>query len=166
MTTAHMEFIMKILKKMPKEHYIEPSKIKKIYITHADADHAGVTWYFEEEYETQIYFHPSSKGIIENGNHAYGNWNLSFSFELNLNFQKIGNPSISSQKGFTKVFLIIDYFQLEEIEFKVLESLGRTYTWICILLSDESGLFFTGDYLLYVPSLSEDEGILRRNGIN
>jgi len=33
-------------------------------------------------------------------------------------------------------------------------------------LSDESGLFFTGDYLLYVPSLSEDEGILRRNGIN
>lgn len=64
----YYEDIIKILK----ENYIDPSKVKKIYLTHADADHAGLSGYFEEEYRTKVYLHPASQGIIKNENRAYG----------------------------------------------------------------------------------------------
>ncbi len=155
------------IKKMLSENHIDPLKIKKIYLTHADADHAGLSGYFEEEYGTEVYLHPSSKGIIENENRAYGTdtplSQLNHYFTVLVNyftkskFPKIGKFFNTNPKEFYESFPIIDYFKLDGIEFKVLESLGGHIPGQVFFLSEELGLFFTGDYLLYIPSLSDEE---------
>jgi len=155
------------IKKMFAENQIDPSKIKKIYLTHADADHAGVSGYFEEEYRTEVYLHPASRGIMENENRAYGTdtplFQLNHYFTILVNyftkskFPKDGKFFDIKPKELCGAFPVIDYFKLDGIEFKVLESLGGHIPGQVFFLSEELGLFFTGDYLLYVPSLSEEE---------
>ncbi|PMP66694.1 MAG: MBL fold metallo-hydrolase [Thermodesulfobacterium geofontis] len=155
------------VKRMLLENHIDPSKIKKIYITHVDADHVGLSGYFEEEYKTEVYLHPSSKGIIENENRAYGTdtplFQLNHYFTILVNyftkpkFPKIGKFFDTKPKEFFEAFPVIDYFKLDGTEFKVLESLGGHIPGQVFFLSEELGLFFTGDYLLYIPSLGKEE---------
>jgi glyoxylase-like metal-dependent hydrolase (beta-lactamase superfamily II) len=155
------------IKKMFAENQIDPSKIKKIYLTHADADHAGVSGYFEEEYRTEVYLHPVSRGIMENENRAYGTdtplFQLNHYFTILVNyftkskFPKDGKFFDIKPKELCGAFPVIDYFKLDGIEFKILESFGGHIPGQVFFLSEELGLFFTGDYLLYVPSLSEEE---------
>ncbi|MCS7203877.1 MAG: MBL fold metallo-hydrolase [Thermodesulfovibrio sp.] len=155
------------VKKMLKENGIEPSKIEKIYISHADADHAGLSGYFEEEFGTEVFMHKDSKGIIENENRAFGaNTPLT---ELNKYFTVLVNTFTQCKfpknlKSFEnrfnekiKDFTVIDSFDIGNLTFKVIESLGGHIPGQVFFLSESAGLFFTADYLLYIPSLNEEE---------
>jgi len=122
------------VKRMLRVNGIEPGKIRKIFISHADADHAGMSGYFEEEFGTEVFMHSSCRGIIENQNRAFGATTILE--ELNRNFTILVNTFtkckfpvqwkpfkeevIESINGFS----VIDRFFIGELEFKVLESLG------------------------------------------
>lgn len=155
------------IKKMLRENGIEPSKIERIYISHADADHAGLSGYFEDEFGTEIYMHRDSKGIIDNENRSSGiNTPIS---ELNRNFTILVNTFTKSKfprkwKSFEnsageKVgdFKVIDKLKIGNLIFKVIESLGGHIPGQVFFLCEEAGAFFTADYLLNVASLRDDE---------
>ncbi|HHW21079.1 MBL fold metallo-hydrolase [Thermodesulfovibrio thiophilus] len=155
------------VKRMLQENDIDPSQIKKIYISHADADHAGLSGYFEEEFGTEIFMHETSKEIIDNENRAFGA--ITPLVELNhyftilvhelteCRFPKYWTAFNNETKEKIKDFSVIDYFNIGGFQFKVIESLGGHVPGQVFFLSDSAGLIFTGDYLLYVPSLVQEE---------
>lgn len=155
------------LKKMLRENGIEPSKIERIYISHADADHAGVSGYFEEEFGTEVFMHRKSFQVILNENRSFGvDTSLS---QLNENFTLLVNAFTKSKypknpkffEGFTKEslgeFPIIDKFSIGDGVFKVIESLGGHIPGQVFFLSEEYGLLFTADYLLNLKTLKDEE---------
>lgn len=155
------------LKRMLRENGIEPSKIDRIYLSHADADHAGVSGYFEEEFGSEVYMHRESIDIIGNENRSYGvNTPIS---QLNRNFTVLVNAFTKSKfpknpKVFQNIkenswgeFPIIDAFSLGDLDFKVIESLGGHIPGQVFFLSIEAGLLFTADYLLNVKTLKDEE---------
>ncbi|GAB6182870.1 MBL fold metallo-hydrolase [Thermodesulfovibrio hydrogeniphilus] len=157
----------KDVKKMLKENGIEPSKIRKIYISHADADHVGLSGYFEEEFAAEVFMHPASKGIIEKNNRAFGSntplgtLNQYFTILVNAitetKFPQHWKPFKIEKANRTGDFFVIDEFYIGELQFKALESIGGHIPGQVFFLNEEAGLLFTADYLLYLPSLSEEE---------
>lgn len=155
------------LKRMLRENGLEPSKIERIYLTHVDADHAGVSGYFEEEFGCTVYLHRSSVDIIENENRSHGvNTPLSL---LNRNFTILVNAFTKSkfpknpsffdlgEKRRWGDFRVIDSFRIGEFCFDVIESLGGHIPGQVLFLSEEAGILFSADYLLNVKSLKDEE---------
>lgn len=155
------------VKKMFRENGIFPEKISKIYLTHPDADHAGVVGYFEEEFNTEVYLHKNAVDVIKNENRAYGVntplYELNHYFTILVNyFTKCKFPKnykVFNIKENEKIyeFKIIDFFKIGNLIFKVLESLGGHIPGQVFFLCEEAGIIFTADYLLYIPSLTEEE---------
>jgi glyoxylase-like metal-dependent hydrolase (beta-lactamase superfamily II) len=155
------------VKKMLLNHGIEPSRVERIYLSHGDADHAGLSGYFEREFGTKVVMHPLTAKIIEHENRAYGVKNpierLNAHFTVLVNrfteFLPPENPEFFENKdlGSRGGFKVIDRFEVFGIEFLVLESRGGHVPGQVFFLSEEKGLLFTADYLLNVPSLREEE---------
>ncbi|BDH79589.1 MAG TPA: ACT domain-containing protein [Methanothermobacter sp.] len=155
------------VKKMLKENNIDPSQITRIYLSHADADHAGLSGYFYEEYGTRVFMHPEAKDIIRLENRAAGSktplMELNHYFTILVNhfteckFPKDWQPYKTKKKAKIGAFPTIDQFSVGDLEFKVLESLGGHVPGQVFFLSEEAGVLFSGDYLLYVPSLGDEE---------
>jgi len=155
------------IKNMLEENNIKVEKIKRIYISHADADHAGTSGYFEEEFGTKVFMHPACKGIIEHNNRAYGSnsplYQLNEFFTVLVNyftkckFPKNWIPFDTKVKGTFGIFPIIDEFEFGGLKFKVLESLGGHIPGQVFFISEEAGILYSADYLLYIPSLTREE---------
>ncbi|WP_205664644.1 MBL fold metallo-hydrolase [Ammonifex thiophilus] len=155
------------VKRMLKDNGFDPARIKRIYLTHADADHAGLSGHLAREFGTQVFLHPDARGVLEKENRAWGSG--SPLTELNHYFTVLVNaftnftppPSWEAfrREGKGKIcgFPIIDSFTVGGCTFKVLESLGGHVPGQVFFLSAEAGLLFTGDYLLFVPSLDPEE---------
>jgi len=155
------------LKRVLRENKLLPEKVKRIYLTHPDADHAGLSGYFEEEFGTEVYLHPEAIPVIEKENRVYGV--KTPLYELNKYFTRLVNyftkakfpkkpKTFRTQKlGNIGVFPVIDSFEIGDHTFKVLESLGGHVPGQVFFLCETLGLIFTADYLLYIPSLSEEE---------
>ncbi len=148
-------------------HAIDPSRITRIALTHADADHAGWASPMQETYGTEVFMHPDSLGIFEHQNRAYGSdtqlmaLNSAYTRLINrlteLSTPKKITPyppssSAISQRG---AFKVIGEFQVADLHFEILESHGGHVPAQIFLLEPEYGLFFCGDYLIDVPSLSD-----------
>jgi len=155
------------IKDLFKRKGIDPSHVRRIFISHPDADHIGTSGYFAEEFGTQVFMHPDCKGIINNENRAYGiNTKLS---KLNKHFTVLVNKftqckypkkiSFFSTSVIDKIgtFNVIDTFPVGNLEFQVLESHGGHVPGQVFFLNREHGLFFTSDYLINVDSLSVEE---------
>ncbi|QER42082.1 MBL fold metallo-hydrolase [Thermodesulfobacterium sp. TA1] len=147
---------------------IDPENIKKIYLSHADADHVGLTGHFEEEFQTEVWCHKDALGVMEKENRVYGVptplYELNHYFTILVNyFTKTKfpkNPKVfNHQKVYETLngFPVIDFFNIGSLKFKVIESLGGHIPGQVFFLCEEFGLLFTADYLLYVPSLTEEE---------
>ena len=155
------------VKRMLKENGIPPEKISRNYLSHADADHAGTSGYFAEEFGTEVFMHPLCKGVIEHNNRAYGTstplYQLNKFFTVLVNyFTKCKFPSnwtpFSTKKlGELNGFTVIDEFKVGNSKFKVLESLGGHVPGQVFFLSEDAGLLYSADYLLYIPSLRKEE---------
>lgn len=61
----------KDVKNLLKRKRMDPSHVRRIFVSHPDADHIGSAGYFTEEFGTQVFMHTDYKGIIGNENRAY-----------------------------------------------------------------------------------------------
>ncbi len=155
------------LKKMLLKHGISPESVEKIYLSHADADHAGVSGYFEREFGTKVWLHPLAWEVIKKENRAYGvkthieRLNAHFTVLVNrfTEFLPPEKPEFFRTEviGEEEGFKIIDQFDVFGIKFEVLESWGGHVPGQVFFLSKDAGLLFTADYLLNVPSLRDEE---------
>jgi glyoxylase-like metal-dependent hydrolase (beta-lactamase superfamily II) len=154
-------------KAMLRENGLNPRMVRRIYLTHADADHAGMSGYFAEEFGSSVYLHSEAVGILERGNRAWGS--KTPLMELNHCFTALVNeftgfrvPSGWTPYGAKPIewvsgFPVIDGFELSGQFFKVLGSAGGHIPGQVFFLSSDLGVVFTADYLLHVDTLSQGE---------
>jgi glyoxylase-like metal-dependent hydrolase (beta-lactamase superfamily II) len=156
------------VKKMLLDNDIAPGKIERIYLSHADADHAGLSGYFAEEYGSKVWLHAAAKDIISHENRAWGSGiellELNHYFTRLVNaFTKFRAPESWFAYGRSgpdkKIagFSVIDSFAVDTEIFYVIESLGGHVPGQVFFLNCASGLFFPGDYLLLTDSLETEE---------
>ncbi len=148
-------------------HALDPSRITRIALTHADADHAGWAAPLQETYGTQVFMHPDCRQIFEHQNRAYGSDTQLMA--LNGAYTRLINhltelqtpagitpfPPSSSNMDYWEEFKVIGEFRVADLCFEVLESHGGHVPAQVFLYEPEYGLLFCGDYLIDVPSLSD-----------
>jgi glyoxylase-like metal-dependent hydrolase (beta-lactamase superfamily II)/uncharacterized protein with ACT and thioredoxin-like domain len=154
------------IKRLFKRKSWNPADLKRIFITHADADHAGTTGYFAAEFGTQVYMHPAGKDVIAGDNRVCG-----FSGKLsNLNkfYTRLVNrftncrfpekPKYFSASMFERAgaFNVIARFPIGTLQFEVLESHGGHIPGNVFFLNRKYGLLFSADYLLNIKSLTAE----------
>ncbi len=155
------------VKQMLLDSGFDPAQVRGIYLTHADADHAGMSGYFAREFDTPVYLHGDAKDVIEHENRAWGSdsplLNLNHYFTVLVNeftrsrvpdrwtpFKREDTSEVSG-------FKTIDSFRFSGQTYRVIESLGGHVPGQVFFFGDDSGLIFTADYLLLVESLSPEE---------
>jgi len=154
-------------KEMLRSRGLDPSRIKRIYISHADADHAGMAGLFADEFGCMVWMHPEAEGIIRNHNRAWGSatpyidLNRCFTVLVDeftrASFPGEWNAFKVSGKENAGGFGVVDEFSLDGRSFSVLMSLGGHLKGQVFFLSIEAGIFFTADYLLNIDSLPAEE---------
>jgi glyoxylase-like metal-dependent hydrolase (beta-lactamase superfamily II) len=155
------------VKAMLRENGIDPARIKRVYLTHADADHAGMSGHFVREYGSKVFLHRVAKGAITNENRAWGSStpfvSLNGLFTVLVNrFTCASYPEECSEFELTEQgrmggFPVIDEFAVGDRRFLVLESLGGHVPGQTFFVSPEAGILFTADHLLNLESLSPEE---------
>jgi len=155
------------VKAMLRENGIDPARIERVYLTHADADHAGMSGHFAREYGSKVFLHRTAKGTITNENRAWGSStpfiSLNGLFTVLVNgFTHASYPEDcmefrSTEKGRMGGFPVIDEFEVGHHGFLVLESLGGHVPGQTFFVSPHTGILFTADYLLNLESLSAEE---------
>jgi glyoxylase-like metal-dependent hydrolase (beta-lactamase superfamily II)/uncharacterized protein with ACT and thioredoxin-like domain len=155
------------IKRLIRNQGMDPAWVRRIYVTHADTDHAGTSGYFEQEFGTVVFMHPGSAGVITHMNRAHGisgsllNLNKYYT-RLSSRFTECRFPSrprhfSTKEREETGSFWIIDTFKVGPLLFEVLESHGGHTPGLVFYLNREFGLLFTSDFLLNVRSLSPEE---------
>ncbi len=146
---------------------MDPAQVRRIFVTHCDADHIGTAGLFEKEFGTEIFIHPAGKGIVRDGNRAHGTSGKLLT--LNKYYSRLVNKFTdctfpgkaryfsTSATGRVGAFAIIDTFSIGPLDFLVLESHGGHIPGHVFFLNKSHGLFFTSDYLINVKSLSSEE---------
>ncbi len=155
------------VKGMLRENGLDPGTVGRIYLSHADADHAGMSGYFAAEFGSRVFLHRDSEGILREGNRAWGSgtslMELNRCFTLLVNeFTKFRVPSTwipyaSRAVEWIYGFSVIDRFELAGRSYLVLGSEGGHIPGQVFFLSQDGGVIFTADYLLRVDTLSQAE---------
>ena len=142
-------------------------RLKRIYITHADADHCGAAGYFS----APSYLNPETLLITRETSRAYGSSSQGCILEevytkiINL-FSRFNPPSnvilfpeisqsgeIIEKRG---LFPVIARFKIGDLNFEALEGLGGHMHGEIFYLCPEEGLIFPEDALINFKSLSLD----------
>ncbi|MDI6711308.1 MAG: MBL fold metallo-hydrolase [Bacillota bacterium] len=155
------------VKRMLRENGLDPARVSRIYLGHADADHAGMSGCFAAEFGSRVFLHPAARGVLENENRAWGSGSplteLNHYFTVLVNtFTKYRVPDDWSaydtgEHGLLGGFRVIDAFTVGGETFQVLESAGGHVPGQVFFVGTGAGLVFTGDYLLLVESLRPEE---------
>jgi len=136
-------------------------RIKRIYITHADADHCGAGGLFD----ATAYTHIGSREVIRRANRAYGSRSESSILEevyttvINLfsHFTPPENLEVFPEEkiGTRSIFPVLARIKVHDLEFEVLESLGGHMHGQVYLFCPGHGIVFTADTLINFGSLDE-----------
>ncbi len=137
-------------------------KLRRIFVTHADADHAGAAGYFDAD----TFIHKGANEAIEKANRAYGSQAEASILEevytklINL-FSEFNPPHKtrvfpSKALGSCGIFQVVERLDIGGLEFEVLESLGGHVWGQVFFLCSQAGLLFTGDSLINFDSISEE----------
>jgi len=139
-----------------------PGEIRRIYITHADADHCGAGGFFD----AKAYTHTGSLEIIRRANRAYGSRSESSILEevyttiINLfsQFTPPKDPETfpAERIGMRSIFPVLARFTVHDLEFEVLESLGGHMHGQIYFFCPTHGIIFTADTLINFGSLDEE----------
>ncbi len=143
------------------------SRLKRIYITHADADHCGAAGCFS----VLSYLNRETLLVMQETSRAYGSSNQECILEevytkiINL-FSRFTPPSnialfpeilqsgeIIKKRG---SFPVIFQFKIGNLNFEALEGLGGHMYGEIFYLCPEEGLLFPGDAIINFKSLSPD----------
>lgn len=143
------------------------SRLKRIYITHADADHCGAAGFFSRT----SYLNRETFLITRETSRAYGSSNQDCILEevytkiINL-FSRFTPPSNTvifpevslSDKTIEKrgVFPVIARFQIGNLKFEALAGMGGHMHGEVFYLCPEEGLLFPEDAVINFKSLSPD----------
>ena len=143
------------------------SLLKRIYITHADADHCGATGFFS----APSYLNHETLLITQETSRAYGSCNQGCILEevytkiINL-FSKFTPPSnvvlfseiSASDENIEKrgAFSIIARFHIGDLNFEALAGLGGHMHGEVFYLCPEEGVIFPEDAVINFKSLSSD----------
>jgi len=137
------------------------TKLRRVVITHADADHCGAAGF----YETPAMMHPTSAAIIETSDRAYGSpaegsvLETVYTTMINL-FSRFNPP-----KGFSLfngptgevrgIFPVLEKFAFGGRTFEVLEGRGGHVRGLVYLFCPEEGVLLTSDTVINFGSLTE-----------
>jgi glyoxylase-like metal-dependent hydrolase (beta-lactamase superfamily II) len=136
--------------------------LRRIIITHGDADHAGAAGY----YPACAWMHPATRNVIEQANRAYGSHvetsileavytkliNTFSAFSIPRSIQLFGEPT-GRLRG---IFPVLGEIQIGEIRFEVLEGLGGHLEGQIYLFAPSHGLLFTADTVINFESLTPE----------
>ena len=154
------------VKAMMRENGLDPGRIRSIYLTHADADHAGMSGYFAEEFGSRVYLHRRARGVLEHQNRL---WGAGSPIEgLNQYFTILANTltEMKAPKSWLEYgeasgqlggFDIIDSFELSGQVFRILECTAGHVPEQVFIVGIDSGLVFTADYLILTGSLTQTD---------
>jgi len=155
------------IKKLIAQQGMDPSKVRRIYVTHPDTDHAGSAGYFEREFGTAVFMHPGSAEVMSHMNRAHGSsgslLNLNkYYTRLSVRFTECRFPEqpqyfATDGLSMTGGFRTIDCFKIGTLDFEVLESHGGHTPGLVFYLNRAFGLLFTSDFLLNVKSLTPED---------
>jgi glyoxylase-like metal-dependent hydrolase (beta-lactamase superfamily II)/ACT domain-containing protein len=151
-----------IMKMLSRYGLADISRLSRIIITHADADHCGAAGFFA----VPSFMHAGTREIIRTNNRAYGSRNEDSVLEafytkmINL-FSQFNTPSdircfgepTGAKRG---IFPVIGTVEIGGITFDVLESLGGHTFGMIVLYSREDGLLFAADSVINFASLSKE----------
>jgi glyoxylase-like metal-dependent hydrolase (beta-lactamase superfamily II) len=138
------------------------SKLKHIFVTHADADHIGAGGLFD----AVSFLHPGTKAAIDQANRAYGSKAANCVLEevytrlINL-FSRFTPPQQlelfpQTKVGARGIFTVLQRPHLGDMTFEVLESLGGHLQGQTFFCCPDYGILFTGDSLINFASLTDD----------
>jgi glyoxylase-like metal-dependent hydrolase (beta-lactamase superfamily II) len=140
----------------------DPLLIRRAFLTHADADHAGAAGFFP----AVAHMHPGTVEILRQTNRAYGSKsqgsileevythliNLFSEFNPPKRYEVFGDRPRSRHAGFDE----IDEFLVGHLHFKVLNGLGGHVHGQVYYMCEEEGLLFTGDSLINFASFTKE----------
>lgn len=137
-------------------------RLRRILITHADADHVGAAGLFD----AVSLLHPSTKAAIDQANRAYGSKAANCVLEevytrlINLFSRFTPPPQLElfpERSGEARgIFTVLQELQIGELTFEVLASLGGHVQGQTFFCCPDYGLLFTGDSLINLASLTDD----------
>lgn len=155
------------IKSLLRDKALDPARLRRIFVTHPDADHAGASGYFARELGARVFMHPMGKSVVDSIDRGYGAEGRVA--RLNRCFSRIVNrltkceypgeihyfsPSARSKEG---AFRVVDTFFIGDLEFQVLESLGGHIHGLVFFLNRSHGLLFTSDYLIRGETLTPED---------
>ncbi|MDK2974151.1 MAG: hypothetical protein PWP08_522 [Methanofollis sp.] len=137
------------------------TKLKRIIITHADADHCGAAGF----YDVPAFMHRGTEAIIRSQNRATGSpvessilemvyttiINLFSRFNPPENYTLFDRPA-GEMRG---IFPVLGRFSFGGLTFEVLEALGGHVQGLVYLFCPEAGLLMTSDTVINFDSLTE-----------
>ncbi|MFY1112101.1 MAG: MBL fold metallo-hydrolase [Methanosarcinaceae archaeon] len=143
------------------------NRIKRIYITHADADHCGAAGYFS----APSFLNRDTLKVARETSRAYGSThqecileevytkmiNLFSRFNLPTNIEIF--PDLPSREAYIEKrgsFPVIARFRIGGLEFEALQGLGGHMHGEVLYLCPEEGLLFPQDTLINFRSLSPE----------
>lgn len=144
-------------------HYgVDCTRLSRIYITHADADHCGGAGMFD----APSVLHPGSVDIIRNANRAYNSKmqssilgevytkliNLFSHFQPPTEMEVLPTAPLRMRGSLP----VIAEFEAAGRRFEVLESLGGHLHGQIFFLAADDGLLFTGDTLINFDSFTPE----------
>lgn len=138
------------------------TRLSRIYVTHADADHAGGAGH----YPVPCYLHEGTRAIIELDNRAYGSRNEESilemvytkmintisRFSVSRNFIDFPKEPLGKRGPFT----VLDRFTVGDVEMEILEGFGGHQFGQCFLCAPEEGLLFTADAVINFDHLTPE----------
>ena len=143
------------------------NRLKRIYITHADADHCGAAGYFS----APSYLNRATLEVAKETSRAYGSThqecvleelytkmiNLFSRFNPPKNIKLFPDlPASLEEIEMQGAFPIIAHFQICGLEFEALQGLGGHMHGEVFYLCQEEGLLFPEDTLINFKSLSSE----------
>jgi glyoxylase-like metal-dependent hydrolase (beta-lactamase superfamily II) len=145
---------------------LPPARVRRVLLTHADADHAGFAGALQEEFGAEVLAHADAERVLREGNRAAGS--DSPLMALNEHFTHLVNAFTRARyprditpftpaEGEIGGLRRMTGFSIGDVGFEVLESLGGHTPGQVFYLAPEHGLLFCGDYLIDFRSLSDHD---------